>query len=112
MLIGGWLISLWVLYTAIKNPHFRFAGIGFIALCSLLVSQVLFRDIEAALFLARYSPTAIALASLMMAATYNVNRSQLWAGLTVLWVTTVITVHIYILYFFLSGMPTSASWKI
>jgi 4-amino-4-deoxy-L-arabinose transferase-like glycosyltransferase len=111
MIIGGLLISLWVLYTAVKHPELRFLSTGFIALCVLLVSQVLFRDVEAVLFLARYSPAAVALVSLMVAATYNPHQSRTRIGFTSLWITVVVAVDIYIFYFILFGSPTSAVWK-
>ncbi|MBW3624634.1 MAG: glycosyltransferase family 39 protein [Armatimonadetes bacterium] len=42
--IGGWLLTIGVIYTAVQRPPLRFAGVAFGSLAALVVSQVLFRD--------------------------------------------------------------------
>jgi hypothetical protein len=105
MLVVGWSVALGVLYTAWVRPGLRFVAVGFLALFSLVVGQVLFRDMTALLLLARYSPAATAMVTLLAADVYGSGSTSQRAGLRTVWGVLVAANIFYIFYFFLIGIP-------
>lgn len=99
----GWLLTAWVLYTTARHPKFRFLGVGFATLWVLLINQMLFRDVQTGLFMARYSPIVTALASVAAAAFYQRQASRTRHFIGALWSLAAVLNMGYIFYFFLIG---------
>jgi len=111
ILATGWASTLWVLWMGCKRRELSFVGAGFLALGFLLLAQVLFRDLYAGLFLARYSPTATALVSLLVAAVVATRSPRLRRGLFVAWAAFALAFAGYIFYFlYLFAQPVT-KWK-
>jgi hypothetical protein len=111
MLGLAWALSIGVILVGVFQPRWRFVVISFVVLAGLVESQVLFRDGEAILFLARYTPPVCSLAAIMVAGLSGRLPRRPRGGLAVLWGAVVIATVAYIFYFFLIAPPISSRWK-
>jgi 4-amino-4-deoxy-L-arabinose transferase-like glycosyltransferase len=111
MLAGGWLIAAGTIFMSVNHRKWRFVGVAFTALAGLVLSQMLFRDGETILFLARYTPVVTVFAALMAVGVVSRWAPRVRITTLALWGVLITTTVAYIFYFFLIGPPISATWR-
>ncbi len=109
MLAAGWIVTIGVFWCGARQRRFRFAAVGFATLLLIVLGQVFFRDALAVFFLARYSPIATVLVSLLVASVAGGLAKNVRTGGAIALGLISAAGFAYIAYFYTIG-PSSASF--
>jgi 4-amino-4-deoxy-L-arabinose transferase-like glycosyltransferase len=102
MLIYGGIAAVLALFYSLRTARWHFVAAAFITVCALVILQAFFRDADAVLFGARYTPAASIFLTLLVGDAYDRCSSKPKLLLGGLWLAGTMVTFGYLYSFFLN----------